>query len=314
MKLKKTFFTTLLLTTLSISQSAKAEENLWIYTKGTDTRPQGSWELKLSDIYRTGKNSGHYRFHDIRPEIEYGITDRLTVGAELLIFDHHYSLGEEVNPMYETQGGENCVFEKTQLAGAEFGFKYNILSPYKDALGLSFGLAYERRGAYRLDGADIDQDAYVGTLFLQKNFLDDTLTLALNPKVELERRKSGDVLEEEIALDISAGVSYRVMPKHFVGLEFRHQSDYLNPSEAGVKEEGVQSSNWDLLDMQIGHQFQNGNYFGPTYHYAEKNWWITTGILFQFEGNGDPAPVSSDNKNWDEHEKYHIGLAYGYEF
>ena len=48
--------------------------------------------------------------------------------------------------------------------------------------------------------------------------------------------------------------------------------------------------------------------------YAEKNWWITTGILFQFEGNGDPAPVSADNKNWDEHEKYHIGLAYGYEF
>ena len=155
--------------------------------------------------------------------------------------------------MYETQGGANGVFEKTQLAGAEFGFKYNILSPYKDAFGLSFGLAYERRGAYRLDGADIDQDAYVGTLFLQKNFLDDTLAFALNPKVELERRKSGDVLEEEVALDISAGVSYKVMPKHFVGLEFRHQSDYLNPSEGGVKENpDIQSSNWDLFDMQIG--------------------------------------------------------------
>ena len=29
-----------------------AEENLWVYTKGTDTRPEGSYELKLSNISR----------------------------------------------------------------------------------------------------------------------------------------------------------------------------------------------------------------------------------------------------------------------
>ncbi|NQZ56489.1 MAG: hypothetical protein HRT88_03330, partial [Lentisphaeraceae bacterium] len=27
-----------------------AGENLWVYTTGTDTRPQGSWELKLSNV------------------------------------------------------------------------------------------------------------------------------------------------------------------------------------------------------------------------------------------------------------------------
>ena len=49
--------------------------------------------------------------------------------------------------------------------------KYNVLSPYKDVIGLSFGLAYEHRDKYRLDGGDIDQDSFVGTIFLQKDFL-----------------------------------------------------------------------------------------------------------------------------------------------
>ena len=44
-----------------------AEENLWVYTKGTDTRPKGSFEFKLSDTIRVGKHSGDYVFHDIRP-------------------------------------------------------------------------------------------------------------------------------------------------------------------------------------------------------------------------------------------------------
>ncbi len=95
-------------------QQAHAEENLWIYTTGTDTRPKGSTELKLSNVTRIGKNSGDYTFHDIRPEIEYGITDRLTVGASVLIFDHDYSVGDNgPDPMLETQGGPGGRFNDT---------------------------------------------------------------------------------------------------------------------------------------------------------------------------------------------------------
>ena len=138
---------------------AQADENLWLYAQGTDTRPKDSWELKLSDITRLDKGSGDYMFSDIRPEVEYGITDRLTVGAEILIFDHHYSVDDpDLNPMFETQGGAGGQYDKTQFGGYELSLKYNILSPYKDFMGLSLGFAYERREAYRLDGADIDQD------------------------------------------------------------------------------------------------------------------------------------------------------------
>ncbi|PHS69178.1 MAG: hypothetical protein COB23_07465 [Methylophaga sp.] len=292
-----------------------AEENLWIYAKGTDTRPKGSVELKLSDTIRVDKDSGSYRFHDIRPEIEYGITDKLTIGAEIMIFDHNYSGIEAGNdPVHETQEANGGSFNKTQYGGFEIALKYNILSPYKDFMGFSVGLGYENRDIYRLDGSETDQDSFTTTLFFQKNFLDDTLVFVLSPKVEFERRKTPGVLEEEISLDISAGVSYRFKPKWFVGLEFRHQSDYLSVDENGEFEEGVKPSSFDLTDFSVGDQFQRGNYIGPTLHYAEKNWWVTTGLLYQYNGGGSSRAFNKDGKNFDEHEKFHIGFALGYEF
>ena len=101
---------------LLASVPAHAEENLRIYTKGTVTRPKGSFELKISDIARIGKSSGDYAFHDIRPEFEYGITDRLTVGFELMLFDHDYSVDDpELNPMYETQQEHGGRFDQGRL-------------------------------------------------------------------------------------------------------------------------------------------------------------------------------------------------------
>lgn len=303
--------TAILLTTAA----ANAEENLWIYAKGTDTRPAGSFELKLSDTIRIGKKSGDYTFHDIRPEIEYGLTNRLTIGAEIMIFDHDYEVDSpDLEPMFETQGGAGSRFNKTQYGGYELTLKYNILSPYKDWIGLSLGLSYENRDHYRLDGADIDQDSFVGTLFLQKDFMDDTLITVLNIKTEFERRKSPGVLEEEIALDIAAGISYRVAPKWFIGLEYRHQSDYLNPQEDGVFDPELKRSSFDLSDIRIGSQHQRGNYIGPTIHYAERKWWVTAGALWQFSGGGRADGESNHSgRNWDEHEEVHVGFSIGYE-
>lgn len=303
---------------LLTSFSVHAEENLWLYTKGTDTRPKGSFELKISDIARIGKSSGDYVFHDIRPEFEYGITDRLTIGFELMLFDHNYSVDDpDLNPMYETQEAEGGRFNKTQYAGYEFSLKYNVLSPYKDALGLSLALGFEKRERYRLDGADINQDSFVTTVLLQKNWLDNTLSWATNIKTEFERRKSPGILEEEIAFDISTGISYRFAPKHFIGLEYRRQQDHLSPfdTEIGAYEEpSLQPSEFDFTNFRVGTRHQYGDYLGPTYHYAEKNWWITTGILWQVSGGGSEFAYVKKGKSYDEHEKIHVGLFYGYEF
>lgn len=305
--------------TANMTSTVQAEENLWLYTKATDTRPKGSTELKITDIVRIGKSSGDYVFHDIRPEIEYGLTDKLTVGAELMFFSHDYSVDDpDLQPMFDTQGGSGKSFSKTQYAGYELALKYNVLSPYKDALGLSWGLGYENRDKYRLDGADIDQDSFVGTLFLQKNYIDNRLSLAANIKTELERRRSPGVLEEEIAFDISAGASYRFAPKHFIGLEYRRQQDHLSPynTETGeYDDQDLTPSEFDLSTFRVGTRHQYGQYIGPTYHYADKNWWATTGALYQFKGGGHLSNAYIKNKkNFDEHEKWHLGFILGYEF
>lgn len=315
--IKGTLINYVSLTTLLISLAgvACADESLWVYAKGADTLPEGRIEMKLSNINRTGKDSGDYSFNDIRIGAEYGITNRLTVEATAMIFDHNYSVDDEdLNPMFETQGGEGQRFNDTQLGGYELMAKYNVLSTYKDALGLSFGLGYEHRDKYRLDGADIDQDSLVSAIYLQKNFLDDTLLLTFSPKVEFERRRSPGVLEEEIALEIRSGLAYRIAPNWFVGVEFRSQADYLNPQEEGEFNPELKRSSFDLTDFRVGSRHQYGAYFGPTVHYGAKEWWATAGMLWQVRGGGSPFSFSRDNRNWDEHEKLHTGVTVGFEF
>ncbi len=316
----------LLSATLLIGQ-AHADENLWLYTRGVDTRPEGTWEFKLKDVTRLDKGSGDYTFNDIRPELEYGITDKLTIGAALLIFDHHYSVDDpDLNPMFETQGGAGGEFDDTQYGGFELGLKYNILSPYKDPIGLSVGFNYERREVYRLDGAEIDQDSFVPIVYVQKNFLDNTLITTFTGKIEFERRKSPGVLEEEIALDLAAGIAYRFAPKWYIGFETRYQSDFLNPQledEAGNPgydsegfEDGYDRSSFDLSDFRWGSQYQYGTYIGPSIHYAEQNWWVTGSVLFQVKGGGSEGrnPNIEGGKNYDEHERMHLGLTVGFNF
>lgn len=295
--------------------SVQAGENLWVYAKGTDVRPKGSVEVKIQDIIRIGKYSGDYTFHDIRPSIEYGFTDRLTGEVKLLIFDHDYSIDDPENePMYETQGGAGGRFDETQVGGFELALKYNILSPYKDWIGATIVGAYERRNVYRLDGADIDQDSFVGKLYLQKNWIDNRLSLVLNGTMELERRTSPGVLEEEIAFDVSAGISYRFAPKHFIGFEYRRQEDHLSPWDTEAEEYDPSlptPSEFDFFDFQVGSRYQYGEYIGPTYHYAEQTWWFTGGVLWQINGGGG---YERNGKNFDEHERLHVGLFLGYEF
>ncbi|MEM7390987.1 MAG: DUF6662 family protein, partial [Verrucomicrobiota bacterium] len=274
------------------------------------------YELKLGGIARLGKDSGHYRFYDIRPELEYGVTDRLTLGGELILFHHDYSVNDPLlQPLFDTQGGEGGDFKSSQIGGFEISTKYNVLSPYKDPLGLTLGFSYERRERYRLDGAEIDQNSYVPTLYLQKNFLDDTLIFAFKGKMELELRKSPGVREEEIAFDLALGTAYRFKPKWYIGFEVRWQSDFLEPEEEGEPEPENPSEFTSLGNFRLGTQFQHGTYIGPSIHYAEQRWYITAGILWQVYGGGDETNDSVDgNRVWDEHEKVHIGLTYAYNF
>lgn len=296
----------------AIPSAAHADESLWLYTKGAETLPKGETEVKVGVISRRGKADSDYAFNDVRIEVEHGITDRLQVYGELAIFNHDYSTtNPDLQPFYDTQGGDGGRFKKTQIGGIEAGVKYNILSPYKDPLGLAVTVGWDHRFKYRLDGAKIDQDAVELQLHFQKNFLNNQLVLVFSPKIEWEHRVSPGVIEKEIALDITAGASYRVAPKWYVGGEFRHQSDYLSPYDT-VAQEYDPNLSPSKFPFKFGSQYQNGNYLGPTVHYADKKWWATAGILWQVSGGGKFA-FNRNGLNVDEHEKVHIGLTLGLE-
>ena len=299
-------------TVMMLPSAAHADESLWIYTKGAETLPKGETELKVATISRRGKADSDYIFNDIRLEAEHGITDRLTVYGEVAIFNHNYSTtNPDLQPLFDTQGGAGGRFKKTQIGGIDLGVKYNILSPYKDPIGFAVSVEWDHRFKYRIDGSEINQDAVELQLHFQKNFLNNQLVFAFSPKIEWEHRLSPGIIEKEIALDITAGVSYRVAPKWNIGAEFRHQSDYLSPFDTttGQFDPNLRPSK---LPFKFGSQYQNGNYLGPTVHYADKKFWATAGVLWQIAGGGKFA-FNRNGRNVDEHEKVHIGLTFGLE-
>lgn len=297
---------------LALPTVAHADESLWIYTKGAETLPKGATEVKAAVISKRGKAQSNYVFNEVKLEVEHGFTDRLTGYAELVIYDHNYSTtNPDLQPLFDTQGGAGGRFNKTQIGGIDLGVKYNILSPYKDPIGLAVSVEWDHRFKYRIDGAKINQDEVDLTLHLQKNLFNDQLILAFSPKIEWEHRLSPGIIEKEMALDISAGASYRAAPNLYIGGEFRHQSDYLSPYDT-VAQEYDPNLSPSKFPFKFGSQYQNGNYLGPTVHYANKKWWATAGALWQISGGGKFA-INQGGLNVDEHEKVHIGLTFGLE-
>ena len=291
---------------------AYADESLWIYTKGAETLPKGETEVKAAVISRRGKAQSEYVFNEVKLEVEHGFTDRLTGYAELVVYDHNYSTtNPDLQPLFDTQGGAGGRFKKTQIGGVDLGVKYNILSPYKDTIGFAVSVEWDHRFKYRIDGAAINQDEIDLTVHFQKNLFNDQLILAFSPKIEWEHRLSPGIIEKEIALDISAGASYRIAPKLYIGGEFRHQSDYLSPYDT-VTQQFDPNLSPSKFPFKFGSQYQNGNYIGPTVHYADKKWWVTAGALWQISGGGKFA-INEGGLNVDEHEKVHIGLTFGLE-
>ena len=282
-----------------LAARTRADENLWVYTRGAETLPKGRGEIYFQNLFKIGKNTGHYLAWDIQPELEYGLTDRLTLQLETTTFYHNFG-----NVPFDPYTGIHR--NKTTFGGFDVALKYMILSPYKDAFGLAVGLDYEKRYAYRLDGSPTSQDTFEPIIYLQKNFLDDTLIVAAKGLLEFERRlfKDGSgTLEEEIAFDVAVGISYRFAPNWYIGLEARAQADFLEASFNNPN-----SLNW-------GRNFQRGIYVGPSIHYGGKSFWATLGVLTQVYGGPDKGtPDSDSSKNWDEHERLHVGLTVGYNF
>lgn len=255
-----------------------ADENLFGYTYGAETLPKGRSEVYTYQTLRLDKGDGHYLGWDQKYEFEYGITDHLQA-----------SLYVNFN-LVDISGVRD--FEDKD---ADFGFsavlfalKYNVLSPFKDPIGLSFYVEPGYIARDQTSGDDIDDGYEVETMIIiQKNFLDDTLVWSTNIFAEFGS-EDGD---EGWGPTVFSGLSYRFTENWHIGIEGHWDADY----------EGLQwndQQHWDL-------------FAGPVIHYGAKDWWATLSVQKNL-ASGPNSPGHS--RNLDDHEEIEVRLKVGLNF
>lgn len=273
-------------------------ESLLGYTSGVETLPQGELEGSAGMTLRNGKGSGHYAAQDYKAELEYGFTHRLTGSVAL------HGLGIDTRDL--TIDGYLPKDERYgfKASGIQVGFKYNILSPVKDGLGLSLFVdpsyfwkdphSGQAKNTYKLETQ----------LMLQKNFLDDTLIWVGNGGIEATyavRKPIADLPtnfdwptkpEMEIELSAKTGLSYRFAPNWFVGGEVVYQTEF---------ETEVGQERWSV-------------FAGPSLHYGGKQWSATLTWLPQIAGGGETYPGQPENLHLIEKTKQEIRFKLGYNF
>lgn len=268
---------------------AHADENLFGYVYGADTLPKGANEVYLWATHRADKGQGTYRATDYQLEFEHGITDKLT-GSLYITGNQHKiegaaDLDEFGNPEYANR-------DSLRFNGVKGSLKYNFLSAYKDGIGFSVYVEPGYSTIHKVTGRPQSQYSLENKAILQKNFLDDTLVVAYNATLEFEKRQFKDDGEKEFEIEWeqSAGISYRVAPNWFAGLEVRNHTEWPE----GQKE-------------------HSAYFLGPTIHYGGKEWWFTATWLPQISGKPiDPA--RSTDLHLGEHEKSEFRVKVGYNF
>jgi len=271
------------------SLAAHADENLFGYSTGTDVLPQGAWELYEWITYRTQKHEGTYQAIDYRTEVEYGWSNKMSQALYLNFVQHKI---KDSAPLDDTGAPEYPnLMTGVELQGVQTALKYNVFSVYKDPLGLSFYLEPGFSQIFKITGQKQEEWSVELKTLLQKNFMDDLLTVVWNIILEHEVRrfKGNNLWEDEFTLESTAGISYRFVPKWWGGLETRYHSEY---PEYGKRE------HWAV-------------FLGPNVHYGDKKWWTTLTVLPQFKGG---PREEGENVHLSEHEKTEYRLKVGYNF
>lgn len=278
-------------TGLAFAAPAHADEQYFGYTYSAEVLGKGQSEAEFWATDRRGKSGGHFDAQDYRIELEHGFTNRLTVAGYANLASHHIR-------------GLDPDFEKTDrdfaFRGLSAEFKYNLLSPYKDGVGLTLYAepAWSRIHGGGERGTELELEFKA---ILQKNFMDDRLIWASNLtfEPEWENEKEVDELtgetesewEKELKLEVSTGLTYRVAPGWYAGVEARYASVYP--------------------DWTNGlHRETYAVFAGPAIHYGGKKWWVTATYLPQLFGK--PSPGGS--RALDEFEKRELRVKIGYNF
>ena len=271
--------------------AARADENFFGYTYGAETLPKGKWEAYSWTTARLGKGQGQYAGFDFQQEIEYGITDRLQMSLYFTERYHSYSGGA-----VEEDGAARRL-HRFAYDGNQLEFKYNLLSPFKDAIGLALYVEPRYSLIEKGPGDKVLEWEIETKAILQKNFLDDQLITALNITTEFAwnrpRPSGGQGFDTELVAEVTGGISYRVAPRWFAGVEARYETAFPN--------------------MNLHDQESWAFFAGPALHYGGERWWATLTWLPQITGDA-PGSERSARLDLEHHERQEIRLKFGYDF
>ena len=269
-----------------------ADENNWGYVYGADTLPKGQSELYLWATDRRHKETGQYNAQDYQLELEHGFTDSVQ-GSVYLQGSSHSIKGAA--PLDENGDPEYPDNSRSGLTGVKASLKWNLLSTYKDPIGLSLYIEPGYNNRFKISGEKQDEYSLEAKLIVQKNFLDDTLLWATNLTVEAERRKfkgEGQSWQDELEIEVSSGLSYRFAPNWWAGAEMRYHSEYPNWRE----------------DFKREHY---AIFLGPNIHWGGEKYWATLTYMDNIVG----APHAENRiDHLAEHERREVRLKLGYNF
>jgi hypothetical protein len=284
---------------IAVSLPALADENLLGYVRGAETLPKGSGEFYQWFTHRSDKGAGHYRALDTKTEIEYGVTDRFQVSAELN--------GLAINTRGLLIDGYLPADKKSGLRArsVELGMKYNFLSPAKDDVGLS-GIATLEYGVLDPHSGQKKSEVEVEVeVQAQKYFMEGQLVLIGNLGMRSAREKRKPLAnlpegfdwpldpEMELQTKMGAGLSYRFAPGWYAGAEVLREAEY--ETEVGLER-------WSTFG-------------GPSLHYAGKQWWATLTAFRQLRGGGEKYEGQGDQRlHLIEKTRNEVRLKLGYNF
>lgn len=295
--------TSLLFIGLLACTTAKAAESQFSFTYTTDLLPQGAKEVEQWLTWRTKKQSGTFDMIEGKTAFEYGLTDdfQLALYASYAWTQayHNGPNGATTPPeqfSMDTPGADEH-YTSTRLLGVSAEAIYRLLSPYKDGIGVALYVE-PTIGEKFLE--------LENRLILQKNFFDDTLTLAFNftyaPEFRLvpsETPNTPDEWNMETDVNYSLAMSYRFTSNWWVGAEF-------------VNEQERNSLNF--IDMA-----NDAYYLGPNIHYGAKSYFVTFTALAQMPWSKEHVSTTPgvvvDGYNLDvDNERYRLRAKIGFYF
>ena len=265
----------------------RADENLFGYTYTADVLPKGKWELEQWATGRVSKETGTFFGGDFRTEIETGITDRLQ-GSLYLNYNYHYSRNAAGS------SGPIDDVNRFGISGTSAEFKYQVLSPFKDPVGLALYLEPGYGTIEESTGARHQEFELEGKLIVEKHWLEDSLVGSFNFTVEPEWEKgAGDTeFHVNLKLEWSTGIAYRFASHWHAGLEARLQTEYE--------------------DADLDRAAFVAAFVGPSLHYGAERWWATLTVMPQIAGWPDSRGIGG--LTLDDHERLEVRLKLGYNF